>query len=297
MFDLKQLAGRLTCPDDGRVLRSEDYEFGCDCCGRVFPIRQRQMIDLLPSAPIAPVGDMNPGYCRAYEEEFRRPLLPDARALPWGAPEVQPAAWRRKRQRQVEAVLPRLSCAQDTSELLLCDVSAGAGLYTLSYAPHFKGVLHCDLSPTSLAYALAKANRRNLDNVVFLRIDYLRPPFRRTLDRVLCMDSLIRGPIHERLLLRSVCGMLNSTGRAVVDFHNWWHNPLRRLGLLPQNFTSNFSYSKGQADHLLASVGIRATSCFRFLQELDTEADGYISPGRFFLPASRFVYTLAPPLC
>jgi SAM-dependent methyltransferase len=296
MFDLSQLAGRLSCPDDGRLLRFNEYHFACDDCGRQFPVLRSRMLELLPSAPTNLGSQANANWRRSYEQTFHRLLSPRDPALPWGAPEVQPEVWLRKRRRQVTAILPLLSCGQDTSDLLLCDVSAGAGLYTLSYAAHFRGVLHCDLDPGSLAYALKAAERQGFNNVVFLRIDYLCPPFRKVLDRVLCLDSLIRGPAHERSLLRSLCGMLASGGRAVVDFHNWWHNPARRLGLLPQNFIGGSSYTRRAANRMLASLGIPATHYFGFVQEIEAGDDRYKRLGRSFLPATRLVYTLAPPL-
>src|SRR2546429_6879870 len=54
---------------------------------------------------------------------------------------------------------------------ILGDVSAGVGDYTLSYARHFKWVLHCDLSIDALRYALARSRRMGLQNVFFLRVE------------------------------------------------------------------------------------------------------------------------------
>ena len=79
--------------------------------------------------------------------------------------------------------------------------------------------------------------------MIFLRVDYLKLPFSQALDYVICLDTLIRGRDHERGLLASIRDALKPGGHAVLDFHNWWHNPLRRLGLLPQNFGGNTSYN------------------------------------------------------
>src|SRR5690348_9549916 len=121
MFNLSQLAGRLTCPDDESILRSGKSIFACDSCGRVFPVHRSRLLDLLPSAPLDPANHMSSSYSRAYEQEFRRLLRLDRHGLPWGAPVAQPAPWLHRRQRQVAAVLPLLSCGRDTSKLLLCD--------------------------------------------------------------------------------------------------------------------------------------------------------------------------------
>lgn len=291
--DFSELAGGLICPDDGRTLRHQGSRFACPRCGRIFPVLEGRALELLPRAPLELPGRVSPSYRREYQEEFRRPLEWGSGGLPWGAPEIQPANWMRKRQRQAAAILARLT-AQDTSRLLLCDISAGAGLYTLAAAPYFRTVLHCDLCADSLSYGLAQARRRKLDNVFFLRVDYLRLPFGRLLDRVLCLDTLIRGPDHERRLLSGLMACLAPAGQAVVDFHNWWHNPLRRLGLLPQNFGDCSSYSRRSAAGLLAGLEIAVLHYLPFVQEIDP-AGAFVRLGRRLLPATRLVYTVAAP--
>ena len=170
----------------------------------------------------------------------------------------------------------------------LCDIAAGAGYYTLAYAQLFRVVLHCDLSVNDLSYARRKAQSMGIWNVLFVRADYFAPPFRNTLDRVLCIDTLIRGEAHESLLLASIARSLNGDGFALVDFHNWWHNPLRRLGVLRNNFGRNRSYTKRELNNLLAGRHIAPSGFFPFVQELKGNGaggDGF----RKILPATRFV--------
>ena len=100
-------------------------------------------------------------------------------------------------------------------------------------------MFHCDLSTQSLLHTAAKAREQGILNIAFLRIDYFQPPFRRSLDRLICLDTLIRAPFHELTLLRGIAASLAPRGRAVIDSHNYWHNPLRRMGWLPENFIEN----------------------------------------------------------
>src|SRR5262249_47574822 len=139
---------------------------------------------------------------------------------------------------------------------VFCDLSAGAGHTTFAAAREFRLVFHCDLSVAAVRYASAAAKRTGVNNLVVVRADYFRPPFRDSVQRMTCLDSLIRGPWHELRLLASIRQALAPSGAAVVDFHNWWHNPLRRMGLLPQNFGENRSYTRREVLSLLAQAGI-----------------------------------------
>jgi len=170
---------------------------------------------------------------------------------------------------------------------ILCDVSAGVGDYALSYARHFKWVLHCDLSVDALCYALARSRRMGLQNVFFLRVDYFALPFRRSIDRLLCLDTLIRGEDHEKALLNQIQRAISDEGHAIVDFHHWWHNPLRRLGLLRQNFGANRSYTRSGAEGLMRECGIRGQRLVRFCQELEAPFSKGLS---WLLPATRLLY-------
>jgi hypothetical protein len=68
-----------------------------------------------------------------------------------------------------------------------------------------------------LNYARRKAAERHLENIFFLRIDYFQPPFRHSLDRVLYLDTLIRGEAHDAMLMRSIADSLQPSGKAVID--------------------------------------------------------------------------------
>jgi SAM-dependent methyltransferase len=172
---------------------------------------------------------------------------------------------------------------------VFCDISAGAGYYTLSYARYFSQVLHCDLSTRSLVYSRNRAQAMGIGNIVFLRIDYLSPPFRRSLTHLVCFDTLIYGRNHERDLLASIKRMLSPAGSSVVAFHNWWHNPVRRVGLLRRNYPPEGSYSRAETERLLREAGISAYEYFPFHQEF--EPGGLLGRiGAELLPPTLHVY-------
>lgn len=247
------------------------------------------MADLRPRSPRRVPADTNPQFASDYLEVFQRPSERSDQAVGWGAQEIVTPQWARRRERQVEHVKSILQQEKGSDMHTCCDFSAGAGYYTLGLAALFSGFLHCDLSCDSLFYAAQRVERGGINNIVFLRIDYLQPPFAGRLDCVICMDSLERGEGHERMLLGSIRRSLRPGGLGIVDFHNWWHNPLRRLGMLPQNFGFNHSYSRRAAEALLHSCGIKDFQYFPFCQEFEpSRMLGRIAPT--ILPSTRHVF-------
>jgi SAM-dependent methyltransferase len=246
-----------------------------------------RLVDLLPLRPQVLGSSFSRAYQSGYEEEFNRPFGYAESAIAWGAPETVPAQWARIRDRESTLVLRLLDHQAEST--VLCDFSGGAGYYTLRYARHFTIVLHCDLSIASLSYVYRKATALGLTNIYLLRIDYLNPPFLASLPRAICIDTLIRGPEHERLVLRQLSKSLAPDGKAVVDFHNWWHNPLRRMGLLRDQFCSNTSYSKTEVDNLFRQAQIDRVSYSPFHQEVDPERP-FTTLLRHVIPPTRLVY-------
>jgi len=278
----------LCCPEDSEPLEFCGAEYRCAACARRFPIQFGCIADLRPRSPQTIECATNPQFARDYEVAFHRPLQGRNEALAWGAKEAVPLGWARKRERQVRHV-QRMLEEEGSTVHTFCDFSAGAGYYTLALAPFFPVVLHCDLSCDSLLYASQKAEKMGIRNVAFLRIDYLRPPFVGKLDCAICMDSLERGEDHERRLLTAILRSLKPGGIGVVDFHNWWHNPARRLGLLPQNFGLNRSYTRREAEGLLRSCGVGEFRYLPFYQEF--EPDGVASRmAQVVLPPTRHLF-------
>jgi len=277
-MNVTSICNLFACPDDGVGLVANGRNLQCPACQRSFPVHDGRLVELLPSAPSPVVADTEylNGYREAFSREYRR--NPVARA--WGAPESFPSDWVRLRTRQVEFVG---KLVEPVKKAVLCDVSAGAGYYTRAYASRFDVVLHCDLSVDNLSYNLEKLEKGKHDNILFVRTDYFRLPLRGSVDRLLCFDTLIQGPQHEATLLASVTSALRPDGFALLDFHNWYHNPLRRIGLMPENFTPG-SYGRRAAADLIAKTGAGRTDYFPFRQEFE--------PGSL---AGRLLGPLIPP--
>jgi len=282
------LARVVRCPDDYDDLVADGVRLSCRTCDRKITVTDDGIVRLLPLRAIDRSDIVNRSYMHKYSMEFSSECCSNQQA--WGAEEDVPETWSKRRLREVQMIYPLIS---DKRLGVLCDFSAGAGLYTLAYAKYFDVVLHCDLSISALKYVSKKAKTMGINNLIPIRADYFSPPFRNSVDVVLCLDSLIRGKDHELRLLRSIKSSLAPGGIAVVDFHNWWHNPLRRLGLLKDNFRDNQSYSRFGAASLLREAGIAEFDYFPFWQESYPEG----LPGRVFrrvCPPTRFIYRFKP---
>ncbi len=292
-FSLDEIALLICCPDDGATMAAGASGLRCEQCHRSYPLFSANILELLPSRPITfPERNEMAPYEDGYRREFFRPREIRADAKAWGVPEVYSRKWLRLRERQVREVFQFLCDEPNTADLIFCDVSAAAGHCTFKAAQKYRLVFHCDLSLDALAYASAKARASHLENIVFVHADYFQPPFRNAVHHLTCLDTLIRGPWHEKKLLQSIQSVLVSNGTAVVDFHNWWHNPLRRLGLLPNNFAGNKSYTRKELAGLLESSGIVHFETRPFVQEVDPrDARGKILAR--FIPPTRLMVRLA----
>jgi SAM-dependent methyltransferase len=286
MSPLQTLLPILSCPDDGGSLRRDGGSLQCTACERRFPVLASNLVELLPSdGALQPDGSP---YAAEYVAERNRGFHFREDAVAWGAPEYRTDEWVERKYRQVAAVRSLLLDGAEAGGVI-CDFSAGAGYYTFSYAPEWRHVVHCDLSVDALNYAHSKAERMGLRNILFVRMDYLRPPFHGSLDRVVCLDSLIRGESHEKHLLRTIQRALRPGGAAVVDFHNWWHNPIRRLGLLRNNFGENRSYAGSEVRRLLDEAGVVGPEYRPFHQET-ARSEVLRLLLRRVLPPTRLVY-------
>jgi SAM-dependent methyltransferase len=287
-----QVTKYLHCPDDKAPLTSASDHLQCTLCRRTFPVHAGRIVELLPRAPILLGEAVAPRYRETYVEEFRRPFELRPMALAWQAPEDAASGFVRHRMRQVQQVKTYILRGAERSDLLLCDVSGGAGYYTLEYSPLFQYVLHCDLSVDALNYVLFKTQRMGLQNVILIRADYNYLPFSHSVPVLLCFDTLIFGEEHELRLLQSIARALTPAGTGFVDFHNWWHNPLARLGLVRSRFGGNRSYSRHEVELLLRAVGYKYEFS-GFYQEVDAGS----APGRVatrLWPPTRLVYRIAP---
>ena len=282
------IADVLCCPNDGASLQLEPTAFRCTQCHSHFPIHEGNFTEILPTKPSTLLSSISDTYREAYYLAFNEAYCKKETSRAWGAEEAATSSWVRKRYRQVAMIKPLVTEGTKSGEAILCDVSAGAGYYTFEYSRLFRFVIHCDLSVDNLNYAWRKAQRLGIHNIFFIRADYFALPFRQSLDAIICFDTAIRGETHDSLLLTSIVRSLKPGGRAVVDFHNWWHNPIRRLGLLPNNFRANRSYVRAEVESLLRKSGIIDFSYWPFYQEIENhEAKTALTS---VLPPTRLVY-------
>src|SRR5580692_6031995 len=288
--DPAEIARYLVCPDEGAPLAPGSAGLRCLSCSRIIPFRKPNLLEILPSKQVAiSTSEVPFEYESAYTQAYSGAWESSDDALPFGASETSSAKMMTRREHHTEEVFRLLREAPGDANGVFCDLSAGAGHTTFVAARHSRLVFHCDLSAAAVRYASAKATRMGLDNMVIVHADYFRPPFRNSIQQLTCLDTLIRGPWHEERLLASIRQSLASGGSAVVDFHNWWHNPLRRLGLLRQNFGENRSYSRREAEALLSSAGISRYEYLPFVQELSGD-NGLTSLVRKIIPATRLIY-------
>lgn len=279
---MERLEQFVKCPREGGALRWTGQGMRCDSCGADFAASPQGILDLRPPQPsFSDDGD----YGRRYRQALADPS--GAAGVPWGTAESLSALDLTRKRRHIAAVRSLLD-APVSRPSTLCDLSGGAGHYTLAFADLFDYVFHCDLDPSSLRYTQEKASALGYKNIYFIRADYFRPPFAASLDRALCLDTLIRGPEHEVRLLRCIGRILADDGAAVVDFHNWWHNPLRRLGLLKENFGRNSSYARRELDAMLSSAGLTRLRYVPFRQE--TSKNSLLT---CMIPPTRMVFSVS----
>jgi SAM-dependent methyltransferase len=291
--DPAEIARYLSCPDEGEPLAPASGALQCIRCSRHFPFQRPNLLEILPSEPVKiSVSELPAEYGNDYVQSYSPTWTTLGDELPWGAPETSSAKTERRRKRHTEEAFRMLFDAPGPADEVFCDLSAAAGHTTFVAAQHCRLVFHCDLSVAAVRYASAKATRTGAENMVIVRADYLRPPFRNSIQLLTCFDSLIRGPWHELRLLANIRRALARGGRAVVDFHNWWHNPLRRLGLLRQNFGDNRSYTRKEVLQLLRQAGIDEFAVSTYVQE----ANPQWLPTKLLerlMPATRFMVRLS----
>lgn len=278
---LRNLISILSCPVDHSRLEFYADFFRCIRCGREYPVLADGFVELLPESPI-PSSDDHVEYWKKYEIEFERRFAWMDQAVAWGRSDLACASWAAKRLRQVEHVKSILDKA-----MAICDVSAGAGTYTFELAKTSPLVIHCDLSVENLNDVYGRRQHDAVENLLLIRCDYFNLPFHGSIQQLICTDTLVRGRRHELLLLNSLYRALSDGGHALVDFHNWWHNPLRRLGVMPQNFGANKSYTRKTAEKILSAAGIGKWEYYPFRQEIQPGAD---APLKRIIPPTRLMY-------
>lgn len=255
--------------------------FRCSRCQKDYPILGNNFVELLTDDPLNS-SENESEYWEEYRIEFAREFTWVKDAVAWGRRDTVSKSWSKKRRRQVEYAK---SILKDTP--VVCDVSAGSGSYTFELAKKYPLVIHCDLSIENLNDVYRRKEQAGIENLILIRCDYFQLPFHNSLDQLICLDTLIRGYQHETRLLISLYNALSYRGKALIDFHNWWHNPLRRLGLMSQNFGSNKSYTRKSSRSLISQTGIKKWEYFPFYQEFGSKISPLLNN---IVPETRLMY-------
>src|ERR1700674_4559041 len=99
----EKVVAHLCCPDDQKSLRSGNGALVCSQCGRIYPVWEGEIIELLPKKPAEPLS--NPEYAADYQREFHQIFENQEDSIPWGLHEALSPSWKLHRERQARRVL------------------------------------------------------------------------------------------------------------------------------------------------------------------------------------------------
>jgi ubiquinone/menaquinone biosynthesis C-methylase UbiE len=187
-----------------------------------------------------------------FKEEFR--WNPSARG--WGGPFIVPKGYRAFVMEEIKVIKEYLGkCLRG----IFCDVSGGAGNYSLLFSKEASLTVHCDLDVNSINHAYERSRRYSCARILFVRCDYLQLPFASNIfDSIICLDTLERGLSHEIRLLREIERCLKRGGRFVIDFHNKLRMPSL---LMPKKQKKEVvGWDRTAIQKMLSAVGLKRYS-------------------------------------
>jgi SAM-dependent methyltransferase len=262
----------LCCPDDRHPLLIADTHLECTSCGRRFRRFGERVLEIVSREPASVPRTLLDGYRQIHKERFR--LDTPSTTEGWGyLPSVHPGY-----RGFVRAERDLIGTLLADCGGVLVDVSGGVGNYSAYLSQFFAHVIHCELHVPSLVRAIKDVESKS--NVLFVRSDYLALPIAdASADAVICIDTLERGPEHEKALLREISRIMKPSGVAIVDFHN------DRLRWAREKSKDVMFYELSRFKSLLHEVGFSGYS---------VEPLGYV-PMRF-VPNER-IYPLLDKIC
>lgn len=232
---IEQYIDILVCPDCGHDLAYQRKKVRCTNCKRYF-YHDDSFIDLLPSTPTTiaqPYSSLAHAY---YLEQFTRSgeAIQTPSDSSWGKYQEFPVGY------QVFVHQERLFSQRywPNTRNVYCDVSAASGFYTFHAAKHFDRVIHGDINIEYLSYAREQAKKNRLTNILFIRMDYFSPPFKkRSLDYCSVTDSLLYyGWRADIEVIRQVQKSIKKNGALFFDLHffKWYHHDSRIFEYKPE---------------------------------------------------------------
>jgi hypothetical protein len=215
---------RLGCPGCSTPIIEEDGGLRCANgeCAAFFPVHENGIVDMIPQ--ILPAWRPSPEEhaLSAVELAYRKlcfdPSCPTVEATPWGDLADAPSGYRRF-VRSHCYLLGQLLASSHCKGCIV-DISGGSGAYLRAVARNYQCAIHLEAHVPSLLAAREWARKEHLDQILFIRGSYLKPPLREgTADALLCTDTLIRTRQHNRRLLSSVRYCISTRGIGIIDAH------------------------------------------------------------------------------
>jgi 2-polyprenyl-3-methyl-5-hydroxy-6-metoxy-1,4-benzoquinol methylase len=192
-----------------------------------------------------------------YQSIFKGPSERNSNALAWGAPESFDSKGLRRKRRQVAEMLGMAEGIVDVA----CDVTGGAGHFSLPLASRTRVVFNVDLDMKNLNYVWTKAESLKIANIILVRGDLFKSPLAHAaFDLTVCTDTLIYGRRMIRSFLGSIVDSLKTGGIALIDFYNRLHrNPLHKPYLQ--------GYSRAECESFLSELESTSSEYRGFFQE------------------------------
>lgn len=212
MSRLSDIVSVLACPDDRSNIIYSDELLICSLCKRRFVVKGN-FIDLRAksSVTINCKTEEESRYHAIYQSLISKDSLARS-AMPFGVASKSVSAG------FVRETISHLSKYMQR-DFLVCDVGAGAGDY-IDLARSCKTMFHCDLDVGGIALAQENARAKELDNILFLRCDYFRLPFKEhSLDFVYTVDTVERGVCNDKMLLLEISRVTKNGGYISFDCH------------------------------------------------------------------------------
>lgn len=270
------------CPDCRNDLVKSRNALQCDHCNRAFAIYDDICLDILPSTTSVRhcTSELEEKSFETYSRLFNEPFTWKANPIPWGL--NVPDTYKYKLLKHRHKVH---SCVPEAIGLL-CDISTGSGRFSWEVTGRANASILCDLSVDSVVFLSKRVRQENKQNVLIVRCDYLRHPFKaNVIDCLLCNDTLIYGYEHEQRLLKNINEVLKKEGVAILDFSNkfhrgFWHKPY------------TVGYSRNEMKKMLMRNGFLTHKCMPVYNELREDLNNDSVASRILkmlLPPTRFV--------
>lgn len=182
MIDIEKAVSFLACPNDEGNLNLSNDLLTCNTCGDKFKILDDDTIDLTPKHKLNWIS-LKPleGYLKDYTN-LTKERSEDISEESYQALELDTRLQGYLLENQKEML-------RIIDNNVLCDVGAGVGDHSLEFSKKSSLVFHCDLDMGIIKIAKKKAKDLGLDNILFVRSDYLTLPFKK---KFITSNSLYR---------------------------------------------------------------------------------------------------------